>query len=83
MAAYDLINVYDPTFWAQETLAQLYPKLKLANMVYRDFESLISKEGDTVNTRMPNKFIAQDMNVDSFSSVKPTADNVQVKLSLK
>lgn len=80
MAANDLINVYDPTFWAQETLMQLFPQLRMAGLVHRDFESVISEHGDTVNTRMPNKFAAADVDPDSFSSVKPKADNVQVKL---
>lgn len=80
MAANDLISVYDPTFWAQETLLQLFPMLKFGNMVYREFDSQIAEKGDTVNTRLPNKFVAQDVNPDSFASVKPKADNVQVKL---
>ena len=80
MAAFDLISVYDPTFWAQETLVQLFPMLKFAGLVYRNFEGTVASQGDTVNTRMPNKFSATDVNPDSFSSVKPTADNVQVKL---
>jgi len=80
MAANDLINVYDPTFWAQESLLQLFPMLKLAGMVYREFDSQIAQQGDTVNTRLPNRFVATDVDPDNFLSVKPTADNVAVKL---
>jgi hypothetical protein len=81
MAANDLINVYDPTFWAQESLLNLFPMLKLAGMVYREFENQVAQQGDTVNTRLPNRFVAQDIDPDNFQSVKPTADNVAVKLS--
>jgi hypothetical protein len=73
-----LLNVYDPTMWAQETLMQLFPKLKMANLVHRDFENLVASKGSTVTTRMPNKFTATDVNPDSFNSVKPTAENVSV-----
>lgn len=80
MAANDLINVYDPTFWAQETLAQLFPQLKMAGLVYRDFEHIVAERGDTINTRMPNRFTAKDADPDVFFSNKPKADNVQIKL---
>ncbi len=80
MAANDLINVYDPTFWAQETLMQVFPQLRMAALVYRDFENIIAESGDTVNTRMPNKFTARTVDPDNFASNKPKADNVQVKL---
>lgn len=75
-----LIDVYNPAFWAQETLMQLYPQLKMAGLVYRDFNSQIAAKGDTVNTRMPGTLAARDANPDSFASNKPTAVNVQVKL---
>jgi hypothetical protein len=55
--------------------------LKMTGMMYRDFEAQISQQGDTVNTRMPGRFTATDVNPDSFSSVKPNADNVAIQLT--
>jgi len=76
----DLINVYNPAFWAQESLLQLFPNLRMAGLVYREFEAQVAQQGDTVNTRLPNTFTASDVNPDAFASTKPTATNVQVKL---
>lgn len=80
MAANDLINVYDPTFWAQESLSQLFPMLKFAGMVHRQFDNIVASSGDIVNTRLPNRFSATTVDPDNFASVKPKADNVQVKM---
>jgi hypothetical protein len=76
----DLINIYDPTFWAQETLGQLFPQLRMSNMVYRGFDAEVAAKGDVVNTRMPNRFTASDVDPDAFASNRPKADNVQVKM---
>jgi hypothetical protein len=73
-----LIDVYNPEFWAQETLIQLFPRLAMANLVHRDFESVIAEKGDTVNTRTPDPMVAGTVNPDAFASQVPTATNVQV-----
>jgi hypothetical protein len=78
--ATDLINVYDPTFWAQESLAQLFPMLRMTGLMYRSFEGTVAAQGDLVNTRMPGTFVASDVNPDSFASNKPQAENVAIKL---
>jgi hypothetical protein len=74
-----LIDIYDPTFWAQETLMQLYPKQIFANLVYGQFENIVANQGDTINTRLPATMAAR--NVDStWVGVEPSAVNVQIKM---
>lgn len=77
----DLINVYDPTFWAQESLAQLFPMLKMTGMMYRNFEGQVAAQGDTVTTRMPGTFTATDVDPDAFASNKPKADSLAIQLN--
>lgn len=76
----DLLSVYKPEFWANETLLQLFPRLTMANLVHRDFEAVVQEQGDTVNTRIPDKFSARSANPDSFASTKPTATNVKITM---
>jgi len=75
-----LLDVYKPELWAQETLMQLFPTLKFAGLVHRDFDAQVQSVGDVVNTRMPHTMVATNVDPDSFVSVKPTADNVEVRL---
>lgn len=76
----DILSVYKPEFWAQETLLQLWPRLTMANLAYRNFEPIIAEQGDTVNTRITDKFTAVPANPDAFASVKPTAQNVKITM---
>ena len=52
------LNAYNPAFWANETVAILEENMVVANLINRDFEPLISKYGDTVNTRKPSELKA-------------------------
>jgi len=52
-------DAMNPEFWAQEGLAILEENMVTANLIHRDFEPLIAKFGDTVNTRKPREFTAQ------------------------
>jgi hypothetical protein len=76
----DILDVYKPEFWAQETLLQLWPRLTMTGLVYRDFDNVVANSGDTVNTRITEKFAADDVNPDNFASQKPKARNVAVKM---
>jgi hypothetical protein len=77
----DLLDIYKPEFWAQETLLQLFPRLVMTNMVHRDFEQVIANQGDIVNTRIPDKFLATDVNPGAYDSQTPKARNVQVVMN--
>lgn len=73
-----ILDVYKPEFWAQETLLELFPRLTMANLVYRNFEPIVQEQGDTVNTRITDKFVTRTADPDNFASVKPTATNIQI-----
>lgn len=78
----DMLDVYKPEFWAQETLLQLFPRLVMAGMVHRDFESAVANQGDTVNTRIPDPMVSEDVtNAAGFNVNTPHARNVQVKMN--
>jgi hypothetical protein len=74
-------SAYVPEWWANETLAVLYEELVAANLVYREFENELSKYGDVVNTRRPNKFVAYTKtDLDDVTLQDATATNVRVPL---
>lgn len=75
-----LLDIYSPEFWANETLAQLYKSSQMINLVNRDFSAQVAVQGELVNTRIPGKVTASDHQSGVFNSANPDADNVQVKL---
>jgi hypothetical protein len=76
-----LLDIYTPEFWATETLMQLFERAPMLNLVYRDFENLVAREGDVINTRLPGRFTVDDITPGSFSSQTPKAVNVPVTLN--
>jgi len=72
-----LINVYDPTFWAQETLMQVFPQLACGAGLSRLREHHRRERRHREHSDA-NKFTARTVDPDNFASNKPKADNVQV-----
>lgn len=69
-----------PEVWAQESLQNLFSNIVMAQLVHRDFEAVAAQAGDTVNTRKPGTFTANDMG--STTTVQDaTASNVAVVLN--
>jgi len=82
MAVYDnTLTAFVPQFWANESLAILEENMVIGNLVHRDFENVVQRFGDTVNTRRPGEFSAKrKTNADSVTIQDATATNVQVPL---
>lgn len=68
-----------PQIWAQESLDNLFANMVMANLVHRDFEGEFASKGETVNTRRPSTFVANDMGA-AITIQDATAQNVAVKL---
>lgn len=49
-----------PSIIAKEALMVLLSNLTMANLVHRDYEDEFAKVGDTVNVRVPAKFVAKN-----------------------
>ena len=49
-----------PSIIANEALLQLVSNLTMANLVHRDYDDEYAKVGDTVNVRVPAKFVAKN-----------------------
>lgn len=76
------VSAYDPKFWANESLAILEENMVMGNLVHRDFEPIIARFGDTVNTRRPGEFVAKRKTAtDDVTVQDATATNVQVPLN--
>ncbi|MFQ5443336.1 MAG: P22 phage major capsid protein family protein [Nitrospinales bacterium] len=70
----------DPEFWAMESLIALENNLVMASLVHRDFENVVAKKGDVINTRQPQTFVANDMgSTVTVQDLAPT--NVQLALT--
>jgi len=70
-----------PELWANEGLAILEENMVLGNLVFRDFENVIAKFGDVVNTRKPRKFTAlRKTDADPVTIQPAISDNIPVPL---
>ncbi len=70
-----------PELWAQETIQILRENMVAAALVHRDFEPTLANFGDTVNTRKPNEFEAQNKtDADDITLQDAVSVNVPVKL---
>ena len=70
-----------PEFWANEALALLYENTVMLNLVRRDFEDVIQKEGDVVNVHKPPKHTAtRIIDTEDASPSSVTVENVPVPL---
>jgi hypothetical protein len=71
-----------PELWANETLAILEENMVIGNLVHRDFEPIIAKFGDVVNTRRPGEFKAKrKVCADNVTVQESSATNVPVPLN--
>jgi len=71
-----------PELWAQESLAILEENMVMANLVHRDFSSLVASYGDVVNTRRPSEFSTKrKAQSDSVVNQDAQSTNVQVPLN--
>ena len=76
------VDMYVPEFWAQESLIILEENMVAANLVHRDFENVVAKVGDTVNTRRPAEFTAKrKTSADNVTKQDASATNVAVVLN--
>jgi len=71
-----------PELWAQEGLAILEENMVAAQLVHRDFEPLVARFGDTINTRRPSEFTAKRRPITADVALQDaTAASVQVPLN--
>jgi P22 coat protein - gene protein 5 len=75
-------EAFIPQLWANEGLAILEETMVLGNLVYRDFENVIAKYGDVVNTRKPRTFTAyRKTDSDPVTIQNAISDNIPVPLN--
>jgi hypothetical protein len=75
-------SAYIPQWWALESIAVLEENMVAGMLVHRDFEEMIAKYGDTVNTRKPNNFAAKRKAVTDTVTVQDAISvNVPVVLN--
>lgn len=75
------LDAWIPERWALETIDVLSANMLSALTVHRDFEPLFAAFGDTVNTRRPQTFTAQNkMRNDDVTDQDASATNVPVTL---
>jgi hypothetical protein len=75
-------DAFIPQLWANEGLAILEETMVLGNLVYRDFEDVIAKYGDVVNTRKPRTFTAyRKTDADPVTIQNAISDNIPVPLN--
>jgi hypothetical protein len=81
--AYDnQVDVFDPQFWANESLAVLEENMVIGGLVHRDFEPILQNFGDTVNTRRVGEFKAKrKATTDNVTVQDATAANIAVVLN--
>jgi hypothetical protein len=54
------LNLYDPLWYANETLEKLRKNLGMARNVYRGFDRTPQDRGSVINISLPSSFVAQD-----------------------
>lgn len=71
-----------PEMWAQEALLNLENNLVITNLVHRDFEDEIQKEGDVVNAHRPDtRTPTRKVDGDTITSNATNSTNVPVTLN--
>ncbi len=71
------LGLYDPLFYAQESLIQLEKALGMAGAVYRGYDKTPQQKGSTINISRPSYFQAADA-----PSVAQDLSPTQVQISL-
>lgn len=72
------LAVYDPLFYANETLMILHKSLGMAGRVYRGYDKVPQQEGSVISIRVPSTFTAQDA---PSNSQGVQANEVQIALN--
>jgi N4-gp56 family major capsid protein len=81
IAYVNTLDAWVPELWAQESLIILEENMVITHLVHRDFENLVARFGDTVNTRRPGKFSAARKDVNDDVTIQDaSATNIAVKL---
>ena len=76
------LDAWIPERWALETIDVLEANMMAAFTVHRDFEQSFAAFGDTVNTRKPNSFTAENKHRgDDVTDQDATATNIPVRLN--
>lgn len=71
-----------PQYWAAEALLFLKEAIMLPRLVYRDFESSLQNNGDTVHCHRPNVFkMKRKMPDNALTTQTASVTNVDVKLN--
>lgn len=75
-------DIYKPQLWAMASLQVLFENLGIRGKVHTDFRQEIAERGDTINTRFPEIFAAEDAGASGEVSTinAPQATNVAVVL---
>ena len=77
-------DIYKPQIWAMESLEIFRDNLGIRATVNVDFKNEIASKGDTINTRIPAVFTANDTDADggvgSGNVQDPQATNIQISL---
>ncbi len=74
-------DAFVPELWANEGLAILEENMVAAKLVHRDFEPVVAKFGDVVNTRRPGNFkIRRKVDGTTLTQQDARSTNVQVPL---
>lgn len=72
---------FNPEHWANESIAILEEEMILGNLVYRDFDPLVARDGQIVHTRKPAELTAEPYEKgDSITIQDASATDVAVKL---
>lgn len=74
-----LVDVLTPQYWSSLTLAQLFKRSTMLQLVNRDYDSTIAERGDTINLKRPGLASMQDAG-GVFNSVEMPAEKVSVVL---
>lgn len=76
------LDAYFPEIWAGESLRVLQNNMVFGMIVHRDFENVVARFGDTVNTRKPAAFTAATKTAAVAVTLQDAqATNVQVVLN--
>lgn len=75
------LDPWVPEYWSQITLAILEEEMGIGGVVNRDFSDQVQTQGDVVNTRRPNQYVAKRKGAQDEVTVQDSsATNIAIKL---
>lgn len=74
----NVINAYDPLWYAQESLIQLEKVLGMAARVHRGYDKEPTQLGSTIKIRRPGTFVAQNVGTNDTQDLKPELVDIVV-----